>query len=443
MLDASKSEATSVKKNGLWDAAQQGITVASNAVISLLIVTVLSVEQYGVYSYALALVAIAMSVMNAGLGGLAVKYLVSDRSANAAIISAVLAARVTLGLLGYAVAALVAVASGGDEIVLASLVALTALFGKAFEGPEAWFLSHLRSRRTAALRGVATFVLLALRLAAIVLVPSLFVFIGLFVLEAFITGIGILTLYLREPDSPRLAKVDFHRSMRMLRQSLPLLISGLANQITLRSDVVIVQAILGTTAVGVYALAARLSELAYFLPVVFMNSVLPLLLRVRSSDAASVEYREVLQRAYGRSFWAGVCVTVIFGAAGTVLIPWVFGPEYKEAVAALHVHLLSAPFVFMAAVYSKWIIAEGLLWVSLVRHGAGAVISIVGAIVLIPQMGIVGASLASVIAYVFASYVAAFFTRQTRSQAVLMSAAVVYPAKFIKAAIRNRKVSKP
>ncbi|MDQ7878367.1 flippase [Microbacterium sp. QXD-8] len=422
---------SSVRGNGIWDAAQQGISTLANAVISLLVVTALSMEDYGAYSYAIAVTGIAMSIMNAGLGGLVVRYLVEHRSQNRALVTAMLISRSALACAGYACAALLALTAGNEVVLVATLVALVALFGKALEGPEAWFLSQLRSRRTATLRVSVTLVAFSARLAAIIFFPSLLVFVALFVLEAILSGIAILVAYLREPDSPGLSRPDIRTSAELIRESLPLLLSGVANQVTLKANVIIVQALLGATSVAVFSVAARISELAYFLPVVFMNSLLPHLMSLRFESEDPSAYKAMMKKAYGRALWAGIGVGLVVGVVSAFAIPWIFGPEYGDSVPVLAIYLCATPFVFMAAVYSKWIIVEKVLWASLVRHCIGAIVSIGASIALVPVAGVTGAAAATVLAYVSASYVAAFFSRLTRGQAILMSSAWLYPLTLI------------
>lgn len=417
----------------MWDAAQQGVSTLANAIISLLIVTALSVNDFGAYSYAIAVTGIAMSIMNAGLGGLVVRHMVEHRSQNRVLMTAMIMARSALAGVGYLVAAAIALSSGSEEVLLATLLALLALFGKTLEGPEAWFLSHLRSRRTALIRVTISLLLFAVRLVAIIFFPSLLVFVALFVLEAFLSGTAILVAYLREPDSPGFSKPSIMTSLRLMRESTPLLLSGIANQITLKASVIVVQAFLGASSVAVFSVAARISELAYFLPVVFMNSLLPHLVSLKS-DKNESRYVGTLKLAYGRAFWAGVAVAVVVGCVGSILIPWFFGPSYEDSAPILIVYLCATPYVFLAAVYSKWIIAERVLWASLVRHVVGAGTSVIGSIILVHAVGLMGAAIATVIAYVFASYASAFFTPTTRKQAVLMTLALVYPI----GAIRRR-----
>ena len=77
---SSRRRSRLILSNGTWSAAQQGITTIANSAIAFLLVMVLPVHEYGVYSYATSLVTIAMTIMNAGLQGLAVKTLVNSPS---------------------------------------------------------------------------------------------------------------------------------------------------------------------------------------------------------------------------------------------------------------------------------------------------------------------------------------------------------------------------
>ncbi|AOY70088.1 flippase [Arthrobacter sp. ZXY-2] len=417
-----------VVNNGSWDAGQQLVTTLANAVVTFLLVTVVSVSDYGMFSYAVALSSLGTAVMSAGLSGLAVKKLVEDRAANAAIISSLLLARELFALAGYVLVILISLSSNDFPTILATALAAVSLFGRGLEAPDMWYLSKLRSRRTAVVRGASTLVLLAVRLTVLALVPNIWIFLGLFALEPLIVSLLIIIRYCREMDSPGLAYEGFKRAKNLLRESLPLMLSGLANQINLKADIVALQALQGNVSVAIYSLAARLSELTHFFPVIFMNSLLPGVLETRKVHGPkSRRYLNRLYRAYLRAFWLGVSISVCVAIAGWLLIPLMFGNQYAESVLILTIHVCATPFVFMAAVYSKWIIAEGILWVSLVRHGAGAALNVVLCMILIPLFGGVGAALATVVSYTAASYLSCFLGRSTRGQGILMSRAIFAP----------------
>lgn len=432
-------ENRSIVSNGSWSALQQMVTMGANSGIALLLVLVLPVNEYGIYSYAVALCAIGIAIMQGGLTGLAVKTLVHEPGRNGQIVASLLAIRELLALLAYGIIALISLSSGSFTTVAATLVASLALIGRAMDAPELWYRAEMRSKNTALIRIGSTAVFFTVRLVALVVWPEVWLFLALYALESIAAGIGIFLRYRSDRTAPRLQRFSPRESIGMLRESLPLLIGGVANQVNLRADVVVLQSMLGSTSVGIYSAAARMSELAYFLPTVFMNATLPVLLKTRKKYGADhPKYKRMLQRSYDQSFWMGVLIALAVALIGTLIIQFVFGPEYEESKYVLYIHLAACPFVFMAAVYSKWIIAEGYLWSSVVRHGIGAVLNIGANILLIPTLGVIGSAIATVISYTAASYLACFVGARSREAGVQMTLAIIAPVRFAVTLARRR-----
>jgi O-antigen/teichoic acid export membrane protein len=408
------------------------ILLLANATVAILLVRVVPVHDYGIYSYAMALSSIGIAVMTAGLSGLAVKALVNDRGANAVIMTTLVVTRELFAVIGYGLIALVSLTSGDSLVVAASLIAALALFSRASDAPEMWFLSNLQSKYTALTRVGVTVTLFVIRLALLATGQSIWVFLWIYVLESILASGLILLLYVRWRKSPGFAAPSSQPFGMLLRSSWPLLLSSIAGQVNMKGDLIYVQALLGSTAVGLYSAAARLSELAYFLPTAFMNATLPHLLHTRKLHGSeSTDYRLLLQRSYDRAFWVGVAVAVAVAVVGPIFIDIVFGPRYAESKAVLLIHVLACPFVFMAAVYSKWIIAEGVLWSSFVRHSAGVIVNITLNFSLIPIWGIRGAAIATVASYVTASYLATLFGSRSREAGLQMTLAIIWPLRIV------------
>jgi O-antigen/teichoic acid export membrane protein len=216
----------------------------------------------------------------------------------------------------------------------------------------------------------------------------------------------------------------------MLGDSSPLALSAIADQINQRAAIVIIQPLLGSVAVGVYSLAARVSELAYFLPIVVMNATLPVLLRALEDSrqtGSDLRYRRMLQVAYDRTFQFGLGVAIVVTAVCLSPAKHFVSAELQPVFGILAIHIWASPFVFMGAVYSKWIIAEGYLWSSLLRHGVGAVANIALNFTLIPLWGLYGAALATVVSYAISNYFACFLGGQSRRQGYAMTRAFASP----------------
>jgi O-antigen/teichoic acid export membrane protein len=431
-----KERRRKVLGNGTWGMGQQAVGMLSNALLSVLLIQTFTQEMYGAYAYAITLVGFGLSIMTAGLSAIAVKSLVNERPRNASHVASFMLIRELFALLGYVVIGLTSLTSGSSLAMAATLVGGLALFGRAFDAPEMWFTSVMRLDRAAQIRILCALIALAVRVVGLLMGASIWLMLAIYVAEVFVASGLILLRYVKDPLSPGIGKIDFTFIRRMIGTSWPLLLSGMANQINLRSDLIVVQALLGASSVAVYSAASRISEIAYFLPVIFMNATFPLLLESRKRyGAASLEYKGFVQAAYDRAFWIGVAIAIPIAAAAPVVVPILFGEEYAAASLIIAIQVIACPFVFMAAVFSKWIVAESKYWVSLLRHSAGAVINVALTITLLPVVGLVGAAWSTVVSYIVASYISCFFTRSTRVAAIQMSLAMVAPVRWAYSAL--------
>jgi O-antigen/teichoic acid export membrane protein len=427
-----------IRGNSLWNALQQVANLASGSIFSIALAVVLPLHEYGVYSYAITLTSVGLAITTAGLSGLGVKYIFAEGGASGKSVAAILIIRETFCVATYVLLGAISFTSNDNVTTIATLIALTALFFRALDAPELWYLAHLRSKRTATIRVTCVSTMLTIRVASMLLLPNLWLFIGLYVMEAVVTSLWILRRFLRDRDTPPMSRADRSYVGAMMRESSPLALSQIANQVNLRADVVIIQPMLGSAAVGLYALSTRASELAYFLPVVIMNSTLPVLLNAleqgrRSGD--NTKYRRMLQVAYDRAFQGGLLVALAVSAVclspARQLVPDHLEPVFD----ILLIQIWASPFVFIGAVYSKWIIAEGYLWSSLLRHSIGAVANVGLVFLLIDPLGLRGAAIATVLSYAVSNYIACFFGSQSRSQGYAMTRAFASPIVLLVSAI--------
>ncbi len=400
----------------------------------------LPVAEFGAYSYATALAMIGMAIVSGGLSGLAIKEFVDRPDDQRRTMAALIALREAFALLAYLLLVGVAIATSGSSVATeASAIACLVLFARAWDGIEYWFQSRLESRATASVRILIVVPMLALRVVLVVLGAPLEVFLVLYVVESALIAGGFVARLLRHAHGPGAARPRLRDIRGLLRRSWLLMLSGIAGQIDMRADQIIIQAIMGSVAVGTYAAAAKLSELTYFLPMVFMTATFPLLLDVRKRFGGdSQEYKATLQQAYDRACWVGIAIAAVIFLLGPTAINLLYGEKYDAAGEILRIHVLALPFVFMAGVLSKWILAEDVLIASLIRRVAGAVLAVGLNLLLIPPLGIKGAAIATVISYSVSSYFICFAGRSMRPAGIQMSLALVAPVRLLIAHSRAR-----
>lgn len=422
------SQSRAILGNGAWGTLQQVVQMGGTSLLALLLIRVLPVEDYGVYAYATNLCAFGVALMTAGLAGLAVRELVARPDDNRQIVATLMVIRELFAFVALLLLTGISLTSGDPAVTAATLIACLALLGRAFDAPEMWFTSAMRTRRSALVRIPVLLVALGIRVAAVAMGADYRWFLVVFVLEPLVASALIVRAYRRDRAAPGLGRPTSVEARNLLGRSFPLLISGFANQVNLRADVVLIGAVQGAAGVAVYSAAARFSELAYFVPVMFMNASLPIMVRLRAEGGPDGgAYRRFVRAAYVRAFWLGVLVAVVVGLVGPVLIRGLFDSAYDRSATVLLVHLLACPFVYMAAVLSKWIIVEGFLWQSVKRHAVGAVINIAANLVLLPRYGLVGAAASTVASYLVASYLSCFVGSSMRTPARDMTRAIVFP----------------
>lgn len=427
-------------KSGLWATIQQFVTLGSTAISGILLARVLSVSDFGVFSFATSLAGMGTTILTAGLSVLAIKILV-DRPENARrTMTALILIREFFALVAFAVLFPISLTVGDSAVIATTAIALLVLFARALDASELWFQAEARSGSTAPVRISVVVVMLAIRVGFALAGADLTAFIVLYVVETFVISLLLIVRYLTDKESPGFGKPELRTPRTLLGASWIMLLASLASQVNSRGDVVVIQALLSSSSVGLYSAAARLSEMLYFLPVVFMTATFPRLLQVRRAyGETSQRYRRELQASYDRAFWAGVLIAGLLLLIGPWLLTTLYGADYAESGRVLQIHVLALPFFFVGAVASKFIVAENALVASLIASSAGAVLNIGLNFLLIPMLGIEGSAWATVVSYFTATYLATFVLRRTRVAGIQITIAFAYPARLVLGALRKRR----
>jgi O-antigen/teichoic acid export membrane protein len=212
---------------------------------------------------------------------------------------------------------------------------------------------------------------------------------------------------------------------RLLAESWPLMFASLAIIVYMKIDQVMLRQLGGPVAVGIYAAAARISEIWYFLPVALASSVLPALLRARAGDASKYDAR--LQQYYDLSAAAAYALSIPIALVAPWLVRMAYGVEFAAAGPILAVHIWSSIFVFLGVARGQWLVNERLQRFYLVAALAGAVANVGLNLLFIPRWGGLGAAWATVISYALAGWGSSYFHPAVRSTAGMQTRALLLP----------------
>jgi PST family polysaccharide transporter len=241
----------------------------------------------------------------------------------------------------------------------------------------------------------------------------------LFAFDQILLSVMFYVLYRRRFGQVQWRQASPAYGLKLLRQSSWLVMSALAATLNLKVGQLMLGELVSRQATGIYAVASRLSEVWYFLPDALMAAFFPRMLDLRKSSAT--DYQVLMQRLCDALFVGSTLLAGVVTVFAAPVIKLLYGAAYAESAAVLSIHVWAGVFVFMRALFSRWLIAEGLLKYSLMSHGAGALVNVALNFLLIPAHGPIGAAISALLAYLVSSYLCLMLFSRTRPMAGMMT----------------------
>lgn len=407
-------EFKAIASNTGWLFFDRVLRMGVGFILSVWIARYLGVQQYGLFSYATAFVYLFNPLITLGLDSVVVRDIVQDPSKK----EETLGTTFWLKVLGGCTSLLLAVGSiivlRSNEPLTIGLVTILAAGGifQSFETIDVWFQSQVQSKYTVFAKNIAFICIVLLKVTLITMQAPLIAFAWAGFAEMGLGAIALAFVYRFKGYSLKLWRWSFPRAKSLLKESFPLLLSGLTIMIYMKIDQIMLGEMVGDRAVGVYTAATRISEAWYFIPTAIIVSVTPSIYKaMEQSKTAYYQY-------VGRLLRLMNLMAVIVAVPVTVLAPNIiqlfYGAEFLQSSSVLVIHIWAAIFVFMGVVTLPCFIAEGLTDLTLRRTLLGAVINVVLNLLLIPRYTVVGAAVATVISQAVASYLSHAFHSKTR-----------------------------
>jgi O-antigen/teichoic acid export membrane protein len=417
--------------NTAWLVSERVLGLTLMFVASVVVARYLGPEDFGRLTWVVAYVGLFAPLSTLGLGFVVTREILATPGSAPRLLATAVSLRVLGAVISLALMLVVqgcCLATAEGDLFFVALVGASAISVAALV-LEAWFQARIESEWIVVARIATIFVCTGLRVLAAQQDLPLETFVYIQAFENLLGAALLSASFFYRAGSAGLGRPSVGLGKHLLRRSLWLATSGVMAGIYLKIDLIMLRAMASDEAVGIYSVAARVSEAWYFLPTAIAASFFPVLMKTRSE--APLAYRLQLQRLSDGLFSIGFVAAVVVTLVAGPLIHLLYGPEYAAAGRVLAVHIWGGIFISMRALLSKWLVLEGYYRSSLVTHGLGAVVNVIANLLLIPRWGITGAALASVLAYAMASYGALFFDPQTRSFARVCTASLGLPLRGV------------
>jgi O-antigen/teichoic acid export membrane protein len=383
--------------NTSWLFAEQILRIIAGLLVGIYVARYLGPEQFGLFSYALAFVALFASVAKLGMDGIIVRDLVNAPEKRDAYLGTAFWLKVMGAILaGAGIAVALTIAENDPTTNLYIGIIASGLVFQSFEVVDFYFQSRVLSKYVSICKISQLLLSSLLKLYFVAINADLFWFVLVSIVDQASLAVALAYAYSRQKLGAFYFKFDRAVAKELLVSARPLIISGVMVSVYSSVDRVIIKEMLGVREVGVYVAAASLTGAMSFLPTIVSNSVFPAILNAKQKSLES--YAGLLIALSKSLTLLGILICLLVTLFADSIVHLLYGSQYVDAAGILQIYVWSFLLICFASIFSKWLLAENLQYLNFRFTVVALVINLLGNIILIPLFSVKGAAIASIAA---------------------------------------------
>jgi O-antigen/teichoic acid export membrane protein len=391
-------------KNISWLFFDKIFRMAYGIFISVLVARYLGPVAFGELNFSIAFVYVFLVISSLGMEQVLIRELTLTKEKRNQIISTSLIMRgVASSVVYLLVIAMVVCYNPGVSSDLLVIIIGTQIILQITDVFFAVFMAEVNSKYVVLAKNIGFLLSGLVKLVLVFMKFSLVWFALATVVEFFVCSLLIIWFFKSKTDIRISLKYwDKQIGKQILNSSYPLIISSVFYVIYTKLDQVMLGYLTSSDEVGYYAVAAKLSEVWYFIPSAIVNSFYPELVKLKEQDSNS--FKILTLRLMTVLSALAFCIALFFTFFSDILIESLYGIEYITSGKVLTIHIWSCIIVFSAVVSGAWFVINRLEKYSFYRTGTGALVNVALNFILIPAYGALGAAAATLVAKLIASY---------------------------------------
>lgn len=381
-----------------WFTIARIINLGISLCTTIIIARLLGPSAFGLFNYALSIVALFTVISNLGISNILYKQLTLEKESREEIIGSALflnmiTASIAIGIVIVSLIFIKETPYVKSLILLLSLTFVTyPLTLLSFD-----FLKDAEAKYVTITQIVTLFISNICKIIAIYYFSSIAYMAVVLILENIIAG----ALYAYQISFIKKRSLTFTVNRKRVRLifslSLPLIFYGAFSEIYARIDQIMLKFYLDTVAVGLYSASVRLTEIWYMVPNILAGALFPALANAKND---LLNYRKRYR----------MLLVILTGAAGIIsfvvyftreyLIRIIYGTDFLPASPILGIYIFSLIGYFLSLlIYQDLFIRHSNKWLVALLPFSTAVINVILNIFLIPLYGTVGAAIATTVSY--------------------------------------------
>ena len=416
-----------VISNSGWLMFEKILRMAVGLFVNVWIARYLGPEKFGLLNYALAFAFLFFPLVTLGLDEIVVRNIARDPDCRNETLGTAFILKLVGGVTAFITATAAAILLRPTDTLshwLVGIIAAGTLF-HSLNIIDIWFNSQVQTKYAVLARNIAFAICTVIKVALILTKAPLTAFAVVITVETAIAATGLVIAYHAREGSFRKWHASLATAKKLLRESLPLLLSFVCVGIYQRIDQVMLQEMSGSAEVGIYASAVRLSEVWIFIPNAIYWSVYPSIMRAK--QVSDELFYERMQKFYNLVALLAYAIVIPMTLCSQLLVDTLFGEAYTRAGQMVSWLIWAHLFTSMEIARSVFLVAMKWYKIYFISVFSGCILNVVLCYYLIPRFGGMGAVVAAISAYWLAGYGSCFFFRSTFKTGVMISKAIVYP----------------
>ena len=396
-------------KNTSWLFFERILKMIIGFFIIVLLTRYLGPEKFGLLSYAQSYVGIFIAFATLGIDVILVREITKDKKNSNKLIGTAFFLKIFVSIFAIFIIFIINSFMSDNEAVLLISIISFILFFQSFNTIDNFFQANVISKYSVLVNTFAFILSASIKLALIYLETDLIYFAYALVLDSIFIVIGYIYIYTKQKQSLLKWRFDKGIAIFFLKSGWPLMLVALAAFIYTRTDQIMLKHMVDNEAVGNYAVAIKLSEVFYFVPLLIAQSIFPKIIEMK--EKSEKEYFSLLEKLYKLVVWSAIPIAMIFFLFSDTIVSILYGSQFSEASSVLSILAFAIVFNAIGIITTKVLYVEHYERKYLYRSILGVFVNIGLNFYLIPLYGLNGAAIATLITLFIIYYIYDVFDR--------------------------------
>ena len=386
-----------------WQLGEQLLRMLAGLFVGVWVARYLGPEEFGIFNYVLAFVAIFSTIAKLGLDGIVIRELVTAKHTKEQYMGTAFWLKAVAGTI-ISIVAIVVANSALQEPRIAFYISIVAagIALQCFDVVDFYFQSKVLSKYVSICKIIQLSISSIIKIYLVLVDAELVYFVITTLVDQIMLGLTLFYAFKKHTTQGFVRTFNINIARQYIKDSWPLIFSSLVVMIYMRIDQIMIKSMLGNKNVGIYSAAVKLSEIWYFVPIILTNTFFPAIINAKKGGQKVFYSR--LQDLFTLMVFIAIGLAIPITLASDWIVDTLYGKGYTEASNVLKIQIWAGIFVFLGVASSSWLISENLQRLSFYRTLLGALLNVILNLSLIPAYGIIGATYATLGAQVTAAF---------------------------------------